>query len=338
MLGLPILDVAIGMAFLYLLFALMCTTLNEVIAGALDKRAVLLREAIRGMVGDPTIADALYTHPAIASLAPSRNKKTALPSYIPADRFAHALIDRLTGQSPVNDPGAIEKGVRALPDEARNQLKPLLEFAGMNPAEFQKNVEEWYKQMMDRVNGWYKRYIQKQTWIIAAILVLLLNLDTIRLVERLWTDSALRATVVEQAKARLQSTGGTEVPLVEYTEGDKSEGGRPVQTGTTSLTDAEKETLSSLTGWQREFTAGAAMAQLAGDTFSNHLWGWTKWLGATIVQHVVGWLLTLIALSLGAPFWFDTLNRFMNIRNAGRSPVEPRSKTAGKAAEEAGNA
>lgn len=338
MLGLPVLDVAIGMAFLYLLFALMCTTLNEIIAGVLDKRGKMLESAIRGLVGDSVVADALYAHPAIASLAPTPHKSTGKPSYIPAERFAHALMDYLTGASPVTDKVAIEKGVRGLPEQARNQLKPLLEFSGVDPAQFQKKLEAWYEQMMDRVNGWYKRYIQKQTWIIAAILILLLNLDTIRLVERLWTDSALRATVVEQAKERLQSSGGTEVPLVEYTEGDKSEGGRPLQTGTASLTDAEKQTLSSLTGWQGEWMAGSAMAQLEGNTFFSRLWGWTKWLGLTIATHIVGWILTLIALSLGAPFWFDTLNRFMNIRNAGRSPDEPRAKTAGKTAVEAGNA
>jgi hypothetical protein len=32
--------------------------------------------------------------------------------------------------------------------------------------------------------------------------------------------------------------------------------------------------------------------------------------------------LTAFAVSLGAPFWFDLLNRFMNIRSAGKSPDE----------------
>src|SRR5690349_6704390 len=36
------------------------------------------------------------------------------------------------------------------------------------------------------------------------------------------------------------------------------------------------------------------------------------WLGGVTKQHLLGWILTVLALSLGAPFWFDTLNRFMN--------------------------
>ncbi|MFN2397755.1 MAG: hypothetical protein ABR543_03770 [Gemmatimonadaceae bacterium] len=35
-----------------------------------------------------------------------------------------------------------------------------------------------------------------------------------------------------------------------------------------------------------------------------------------------GLLLTAIAISLGAPFWFDVLNKFVNIRAAGRAPEE----------------
>jgi hypothetical protein len=31
-----------------------------------------------------------------------------------------------------------------------------------------------------------------------------------------------------------------------------------------------------------------------------------------------GWSLTIVAVSMGAPFWFDFLNKVMNVRNAGK--------------------
>ncbi len=37
---------------------------------------------------------------------------------------------------------------------------------------------------------------------------------------------------------------------------------------------------------------------------------------------LAGLALTAFAVSLGAPFWFDLLNRFMNIRAGGKSPEE----------------
>jgi hypothetical protein len=42
-------------------------------------------------------------------------------------------------------------------------------------------------------------------------------------------------------------------------------------------------------------------------------WHWSHMMG--------GWLLTAFVLMLGAPFWFDTLCRFVNIRNVGIKPA-----------------
>jgi len=60
--------------------------------------------------------------------------------------------------------------------------------------------------------------------------------------------------------------------------------------------------------------------------------GWTwqgekflQWLPKwrdTIAYHLIGWLLTAIAVSLGAPFWFDLLSRFVAIRATGDLPEE----------------
>src|SRR6516165_8046853 len=48
---------------------------------------------------------------------------------------------------------------------------------------------------------------------------------------------------------------------------------------------------------------------------SNDGWRW--------VTKIVGLLLTVLAISLGAPFWFDLLNKFMVVR----STVKPREKS-----------
>jgi len=36
------------------------------------------------------------------------------------------------------------------------------------------------------------------------------------------------------------------------------------------------------------------------------------------VRGIGGWLLTVVALSLGAPFWFDTLSRLSRLRGSGK--------------------
>ena len=41
------------------------------------------------------------------------------------------------------------------------------------------------------------------------------------------------------------------------------------------------------------------------------------------MTRVVGWILTAFAISLGAPFWFDVLNKIMVVR----STVKPKEKS-----------
>ena len=41
---------------------------------------------------------------------------------------------------------------------------------------------------------------------------------------------------------------------------------------------------------------------------------------------IPGWLLTALAISLGASFWFDLLNRLVNIRHGMRKPQTPSDK------------
>src|SRR4051812_46730290 len=44
-----------------------------------------------------------------------------------------------------------------------------------------------------------------------------------------------------------------------------------------------------------------------------------------IALAVLGWLLTIAAISLGAPFWFDTLSRLSRLRSSGKpeTPLPP---------------
>jgi hypothetical protein len=47
-----------------------------------------------------------------------------------------------------------------------------------------------------------------------------------------------------------------------------------------------------------------------------------------VLLRLPGWLLTVAAISVGAPFWFDTLSRFVNIRGTGKPPDESKDPAA----------
>jgi hypothetical protein len=58
---------------------------------------------------------------------------------------------------------------------------------------------------------------------------------------------------------------------------------------------------------------------------------WMDDSGVSPVFVVAGWLLTAIAMTLGAPFWFDTLNKFMVVR----STIKPQEKSGVEASKDA---
>src|SRR5579864_2886035 len=97
-----ILDVAIGLAFTYLLLALICTTINEWIAGILKTRGKMLEQGITGLLkeqplGNTDFLSAFRKHPLIASL---RRTPDTPPSYISPNAFALAVMDLVTPQQP----------------------------------------------------------------------------------------------------------------------------------------------------------------------------------------------------------------------------------------------
>jgi len=309
----PILDVAIGLSFVYLLLALICTTVNEMIAGWLKTRAAFLDKGIQRLLGDD-LKRSLYDHPLIASLA--QDAKSIFPSYIPANKFATALMDVMTGAGVAStDVSALRKQIQSNPAPAAQALNALLGDADLSADQIREKIASWFDDQMDRVSGWYKRNAQRNAMILAILITLILNASTLRMAQILWETPAVRTAVVEAAKIRAQQERPPELlPMVEYPDPNNPTASKPVNVPKDqALTPAEREALGQLTGWYWDLHDREQSQE-----------NWYLWA----LSHLAGWAITALAVSLGAPFWFDTLNRFMSIRNAGRAPDEKRAKNA----------
>jgi hypothetical protein len=65
-------------------------------------------------------------------------------------------------------------------------------------------------------------------------------------------------------------------------------------------------------------------------------WSWCRKLGYIFSpMKLFSFIITAMAISLGAPFWFDLLNKFVNIRGAGAKPVEDKKESKGNKSPEA---
>jgi len=62
-------------------------------------------------------------------------------------------------------------------------------------------------------------------------------------------------------------------------------------------------------------------------------WNSTAWPGLDwyLLLHILGIIAVAIAGSFGAPFWFDALNRIVNLRAAGRPPTTAADQRAKQA-------
>ena len=280
MFGSTILDVAIGIAFIYLLVSLVISAINEFIAALLKSRAKNLAQGIQALLQDPSPtgwAARLYQHPLVASLSTPNSK----PSYIPSRTFALALLDLI---APATTDGTrtladLKTGLANLPGPLQRTLTTLLEESQDDVERLKKQIEIWFNNGMDRVSGWYKRKTQWLQFFLGLSIVIVLNIDSVHIGRALWAvNSPLRASLVESAKSFVAQPGGTNRPMKD-------------------VVDAIS-TASLPIGWS-EFPKP------------------DQW--PTVV---VGWLITAFAVSLGAPFWFDLLNKFVNVRASGKAPEE----------------
>ena len=301
MFGLQILDVAIGLIFVYLILALTCTAVNELIAGWLDRRRNNLFQGLRNLLSDPTwkglspgadLVGSFYSHPLIKSLEENGTK----PSYIPSRTFALTLLDLIapadaTKSRTIDDVrGALEK----LPKDSpiRGALLVMLDDAGDDLKKVQANIEIWFNNSMDRVAAWYKTRTQTIIIIIAVLVVLATNADTLRIGKALSNDQALRDALVAQAQEYVKT---------------------PLPSGTP---DASKPAADKVEEIKKNVTAIQTLGVPLGYTGETPD-GFNWWL-----SKLLGLMLTIGAASLGAPFWFDILNKFINVRSVGKSPDE----------------
>jgi hypothetical protein len=323
--GSTVLEVAIGIVFVYLLLSLLCSAVCEYIEAKFNNRAKYLRQGINLLLneskgGGVDLAQRLLDHGLVRPFYRDANRP---PSYIPSRIFALALWNMATTEAAGFEPGRASDGPSAagvttdlkqirrviatrLPNqELKTALLTLIDEANGDLEKARKNVEDWYDGMMDRVSGWYKRRTSVILLALGFVVAAIVNADTIDIAKALARDGALRSSLVAAAERRL-ATPLTALPdAVDAEEKDKaaSENLRQAR--------AAVDTLGLPIGWVR------ATNENSGDPRRNptSAGGW--------MLKLFGLLLTGFAISQGSPFWFDLLNKFMVIR----STVKPAEKS-----------
>jgi hypothetical protein len=362
-------DIAIGLVLMYLVLSLVCTVINEFIATRLDLRSKALAAGLQEILDDPVVRNAFYDHGLITS---TRNALTKIgqaslmggasaaqsvpqhPSYISSETFVLALVGSLTGERLAQGqavPGFadVQSAIQNLPpSRIKSALLASLMTASSDFDAFRKSVATWFDDSMDRVGGAYKRHLKLISIIAGCVVAVVMNADTFEVSKALWSDSALRAQMVQAADATVKAglpappetppptptapsvtappptppaaaapttTLPTEAAPKTPTDIESSfklanEKLRPLPLGWPLCTAARAATAANTTS-----TLAATSARECPKADDGLAWAWF------LSVKVFGWFMTGLALSLGAPFWFDLLSKFINIRGAGVKPA-----------------
>jgi hypothetical protein len=280
MFGSQILDVGIGLITLFLLLSLVCSSIKEGLETFLKYRSKDLEQGIKEIFNDPSMLPKFYDNPLISGLFKGHyadaKKLGNLPSYIPSQTFALAVLDMLKTE----------------PEDShlRKTFAPLIQAAGGDARRAQSNVEDWFNASMDRVSGWYKRRTQKVIASLGFVIAFGFNVDVIAIARYLNVSPAGRSALIEQA-------------------GKLNASDRP---GLNNLQTAIQITDIPI-GWTIQ--QDPVEQKIVWRALPNDFWTW--------MLKIAGLAATALAISLGAPFWFDVLNKFMVIR----STVKPEEKS-----------
>jgi hypothetical protein len=304
MFGSELLDVVIGMVFIFLLLSLICSALNELLETRLKNRARDLEKGITGLLGNNTgLVDKLYNHGLIFSLYrgsyEEASKKRTLPSYIPSQDFANALASILgpdSGAVPSADD--IRSSISKIQNpQVKSALQTLFNDAGNDLQKFRRGMEGWFNSAMDRVSGWYKRRTHVIIFALGFLIAVTLNVNSISLAQDLWANKATRDALVGAAQSYLEKHPAS-------TSANPSSGSSTLDLGLKADLD-ELKSINLPIGWTRKILNDFYKAPLL-------------WFAA-----LLGWFLTAAGASLGAPFWFDLLSKIVILR----SSITPGQKT-----------
>ena len=312
----------------------------------------------QGMVGDITSRKLLVQaskpdRPSVRNIepkkhAPRSNRRSpqkraplsdlrSLPAYISPTAFADAVIDLLvpkptaqtTPAGQTTATGQTTTGQTTL-DTVRQSLQKIMSqdpmpayMAPLMPlmtsvntlvttaeddiTSVRTSIENWYNDHMDRVSGWYKRHVAWFTIIAGAILVILLNINAITIGRALYSNSVIGSAVATAAGNHPPCTTADSTCLgqLQTDLATVAQAGLPIGWATVSACAAARPACN---WWQ---------ARGITSTTRNSAW--------QILLVVVGFLITIVALTPGARFWFDLLGKLGTLRSTGPKPTSSSS-------------
>lgn len=298
------LEVIIGMVFTFMLLSLLGTTVNELLSAWRGWRGNYLEEGLKRLLefdDDPAIFNKFKDNALFKQLrahdAPLRMSKA--PAWITSKDFANTLTHILKKKGEAVE--KVDDLLANLPEgsQLRQVLEQLKDEGYEHIDDFKGRLQTWFDGVMAQSSGWYKRHLQQVTLLVGLAIAGVLNADSFAIYEHLTTNAAARQSLAALAENYVAENEELPTPELLNLADTVTMTGAEIKTKIMELSDqgelGEAKNILGL-GWED------------GDAEVGVVpWG----------IRVLGWLITALAISLGAPFWFDILKKVVTIRSSG---------------------
>ncbi|HEY6759917.1 MAG TPA: hypothetical protein VI318_10515 [Baekduia sp.] len=344
--GIPMLDVAIGLAFLFFLLSVVCSSIGEVIAAIFKLRAKNLETGIRSLLGDPELAADFFSHWRIAPLSkPKRPRKqegekaerprngpkvvtgwmsklrwpfTEIrrggPSYVDPRTAALVLYDTV-----FDDVAKTAADARDQP--ASKDVRPAVKARLADLGRSNPQLADWLHDVVKRADDdveaarahleeRFNEVMDRATgWYKrrTQIIMFLVALAVAASINADTFNVADRLARDEPLRARVVAQA-----TAAATTAVPGSTGVPGSTTTPGTPEDVRERL-------KEARATALPLGWGEENIPDHKTVWA------VLLKVAGLLVTALALLLGAPFWFDVLGKFARVRSTGNRIGTPKS-------------
>ncbi|MBA2678520.1 MAG: hypothetical protein H0U76_09040 [Ktedonobacteraceae bacterium] len=292
MFGSNVLEVVVSVIFVYILLSLLCSTINEqVIVRLLSLRAKVLEEGIVNMLRDPALVEQLYNHPLIKALSHDMSYSNLFGSQLSQPQTSStspslAPVGPATIQKPSYIPADIFalalKDVLQQQREAGSPINVVIP-VGVHVTFGQGNVD--LEKDLVGIEAWFNSVMDRVSgWYKRRVQIFIFVLGLLIAVGLNIDTLSLITTVSHNETVR--------ATLVSAAQGYTTQ-----HDPNLSLLQSDISQIQPMVGW-----------------YSLPI-NFQDWL-----LKIIGLLTTTFAVSLGAPFWFDVLNKFVSFRSSGLAP------------------
>lgn len=288
--AIPSLDVLVALITIYIVLALTVSASTEIISRVARLRSIGLKSGIKSILQDPkakSLADDATENFWNSGIIKSATDGDSSPNSLDALTFATATLSTIAQDLP-RDIGQTKELISnsTLNPHLKEVLLGLSDRAMHRGTSLHDELAQHFDATMEKIGRWYRHWTQVISLILAVIFTVYLNANTLDLLHQLTAHPEARLEL-----AKIQST---------FTQDDKKYAAEKAAAARTTP-GADKSFDNAVDHLAETYKI------IGNDTLGGGLKVPQSWSEG--IRLICGLLITVLAVSLGAPFWFDILGR-----------------------------